>query len=146
MLHKLDTGKANGPDAISARKLKHTAGAIAPSVTELFNLSIHTGQLPKDWKASYIVPIPKRPREKSSSNFRPICLLSIPSKVLERHFHMLISDHLAEHYPISKCKWGFQPRKSALSALIGMTHDWLQQLERRNEIGAIFFDFEKAFD
>ena len=38
MLQKLDTGKANGPDAISARMLKHTASAIAPSVTELFNL------------------------------------------------------------------------------------------------------------
>ena len=52
MLQKLDTGKVNGPDAISARMLKHTDSAIAPSVTELFNLSIRTGQLPKDWKVS----------------------------------------------------------------------------------------------
>ena len=46
MLQKLDTGKANGSNAISAHMLKHTASAIAPSVTELFNLSIRTGQLP----------------------------------------------------------------------------------------------------
>ena len=146
MLQKLDTGKANGPDAISARMLKHTASAIAPSVTELFNLSIRTGQLPKDWKVSYVVPIPKRPGAKSPSDFRPISLLSVLSKVLERHFHMLISDHLSEQYPLSNCQWGFQPNKSALSALISTTHDWLQQLEAGNEIGAIFFDFEKAFD
>ena len=146
MLQKLDTGKVNGPDAISARMLKHTDSAIAPSVTELFNLSIRTGQLPKDWKVSYVVPIPKRPGAKSPSDFWPISLLSILSKVLERHFHMLISDHFAEHHPISNCQWGFQPGKSALSALIGTTHDWLQQLERGNQIGAIFFDFEKAFD
>ena len=73
-------------------------------------------------------------------------LLSVLSKVLERHFHMLISDHLVEHYPLSNCQWGSQPKKSALSALISTTHDWLQQLEAGNEIGAIFFDFEKAFD
>ena len=45
MLQKLDTGKANGSDAISARMLKHTASAIAPSVTDL---SIHADQLTKD--------------------------------------------------------------------------------------------------
>ena len=33
-----------------------------------------------------------------------------------------------------------------MSALIGTTHDWLQQLERGNEIGAIFLDFETPFD
>ena len=95
MLQRLDTEKANGPDAISARMLNHTASAIAPSVTELFNLSIRTGQLPKDWKVSHVVPIPKRPGAKSPSDFRPISLLSVLSKVLEKHFHMLISDHLA---------------------------------------------------
>ena len=42
MLQRLDTGKANGPDAISVRMLRHTASAIAPSVSELFNLSIRT--------------------------------------------------------------------------------------------------------
>ena len=141
MLQKLDTGKANGPDAISARMLKRTA--IAPSVTELFNISISTGQLPKDWKVSYVVPIPKLPGAKSPSDFQPIFLLSVLRKVLERHFHMLISDHIAEQYRLSNCQWGFQPNKSALSALISTTHDWLQQLEAGNEIGAIFFDFEK---
>ena len=48
MLQKLDTGKANRSDAISACMLKHTSSAIAPSVTESFNLSIRTGQPPKD--------------------------------------------------------------------------------------------------
>ena len=90
MLQKLDTGKANGPDTSSAHVLKHTASAIVPSVTELFILSICTGQLPKDWKVSHVVPIPKRPGAKFPSNFRPISLLSVLSKVLERHFHMLI--------------------------------------------------------
>ena len=92
-------------DAISARMLKHTASAIAPSVTELFNHSIHTGQLPKDWKVSHVVPIPNRPGAKSPSDFQPISLLSVLSKVLEKHFHMLISSHVAAwassmHYQI----------------------------------------------
>ena len=110
MLQKLDTGKANGPDAISARMLKRTA--IAPSVTELFNISISTGQLPKDWKVSYVVPIPKLPGAKSPSDFQPISLLSVLRKVLERHFHMLISDHIAEQYiPIIKLSVGLPTKQ-----------------------------------
>ena len=85
-------------------------------------------------------------RGQAPSDFRPISLLSILSKVLERHFHMLISDHLTEHHPLSNCQWGFQSKKSTVSALISTTNDWLQNLEAGKEVGAVFFDFEKAFD
>ena len=142
----LDTSKANGPDAVSARMLKKITHAIVPSVTALFNLSIQTDHIPCDWKLSHVVPIPKRPGAKSPSEFRPISLLSILSKVLERHIHMLILDHLNQHHPLSNCQWGFQAKKSTVAALISITHDWLQQLEAGKEIGAVFFDFEKAFD
>ena len=142
----LDISKANGPDAVSVRMLKKTAHAIAPSVTALFNLSIQTGHIPCDWKLSQVVPIPKWPGAKSPLEFRPISLLSFLSKVLERSFHMLILDHLNQHHPLSNCQWGFQAKKSTVSALISTTHDWLQQLEAGKEIGAVFFDFEKAFD
>ena len=45
-LHDLEVSKASGPDKISSRMLKMTATSIAPSITELFNLSIHTGKIP----------------------------------------------------------------------------------------------------
>ena len=62
------------------------------------------------------------------------------------HFHCLISDHLREHCPLSNCQWGFQAAKSSVSALLSTTHDWFQQIEDGKEIGAVFFDFCKAFD
>ncbi len=146
MLENLDVCKANGPDGISAKMLKSTASAIAPSVTTLFNLSVQTGHIPKDWKVSHVVPIPKRPGANSPSDYRPISLLPILSKLLERHFYKLISEHLSEHHPLSNCQWGFQPNKSTVSALISTTHDWFQLLEAGHEIGAVFFNFTKAFD
>ena len=91
MLQKLDTGKANGPDAISAHMLKYTASAIAPSVTELFNLSIRTGQLPKDWKVCHVVPIPKRPGAKSplelQAHIPTVCSEQSPRKAFS-HAHI----------------------------------------------------------
>ena len=46
LLYHLDTSKSNGPDGISARMLKSTAASIAPSVSQLFNLSIRKGRIP----------------------------------------------------------------------------------------------------
>ena len=94
LLLTLDVTKSNGPDGISSSILKHTAGAIAPSLTKLFNLSIRLGQLPSQWKRSLIVPIPKSSSTGSPSCYRPISLLPIVSKVLERHMCNILLDHL----------------------------------------------------
>ncbi len=58
ILQSLNTAKASGQNGISARMLKCTAGAIAPSVTKLFNLSIQSDHPPTAWKCSNVVPIP----------------------------------------------------------------------------------------
>ena len=127
--------------------LTSTADAISPSVTNLFNASIRCCRLPSSWSViSSVVPIPKVPKATSTSDYRPISLLSILSKVLERHFYLLIREHLTTSHSVSNCQWGFQPNKSTISALLHTSHQWLQHLERGEEIGAVFFDFRKAFD
>ena len=122
--------------------LKGAAESIAPSLTKLFNISINAAQFPKCWKNSSVVPIPKNPNNTVPSNYRPISLLPIVSKILERHFHMLISDQLQEHYLISSVQWGFQPGKSTFTALLYT----VEILESGNQIYAVFLDLRKAFD
>ena len=119
---------------------------IAPSVTKLFNSSIRCCRPPSSWKISSVVPIPKVPLSNSTADYRPISLLSILSKVLERHFHSLIMEHLSTYSSLSNCQWGFQPGKSTVLALLDTTHNWLQHLEKGEEIAAVFFDYKKAFD
>ena len=145
MLASLDTTKSNGPDNISARMLKSTAASIAPSVAALFNLSLQLGRIPKEWKKSRVVPIPKVSSPKSPENYRPISLLSVLSKVLERHVYNLIASHL-EMNPLSDTQWGFRPGRSTVSALLTVVDEWLRILEDGKEICAIFFDYRKAFD
>ena len=147
MCHLLDKAKATGPDGISARMLKETASTIAPSVTELFNLSLHQQTFPSQWKYAKVVPIPKNSASKSSpNNYRPISLLPIVSKVFEKYIHSIISDHLDENCPIPTNQWGFQSGKSTTTALISTIHIWLNALDSGNEIATVFFDFKKAFD
>ena len=146
LLHSLDITKSTGLDGISARMLKATAACIAPSLTNLLNMSIRSGQFPQPWKSSLITPIPKSSERSSPSNYRPISLLSIVSKLLERHFHSLITEHLSDiHYPFDQ-QWGFQPKKSTTTSLLLTLHDWLQHVDNGKEVCAVFFDLKKAFD
>ena len=78
--------------------------------------------------------------------FRPISLLPILSQVLERHFYLLINEYLSISYPLFNCQWGFQSGKSTVSALWDTTYTWFQLLEKNEEVGAVLFDFKKAFD
>ena len=118
LLSTLDVTKANGPDEISARMLKHTATSITPLITNLFNLSLRTGHIPSEWKQSLVVPIPKSNNNKGSpTNYRPISLLSVLSKLLERHVHKILTEHLCTHHPLSNSQWGFSAGKSTVTAL-----------------------------
>ena len=126
--------------------LKATAYSISPSLCNLFNASINYGCIPLDWKQSYIIPIPKNGLKSSPTNYRPISLLSIASKLLEKHIYMLICDNLDSYYPLNPNQWGFCPGKSTTHALLHATNDWFSLLDAGTDVAAVFFDISKAFD
>jgi len=134
LLSNTDTTKANGHDDISALMLKRTALSIAPIVTELFNISISHGVLPQDWKTARVSPIPKSGDNTNPSNYRPVSLLSILSKLLERHFVNLLLDYIQAHSPLSPLQWGFTSGKSATSALLHAVDAWHKFLVEGTDI------------
>ena len=89
LLQSIDTSKATGPDKISGKMVKATATSIAYPISILFNKSIRSGTFPTCWKDSLVVPIPKSNNHSSPNNYRPVSLLSILGKFLEKHvlFH-----------------------------------------------------------
>ena len=123
LLESLDISKSNGPDGISARMLKYTAASIAPSITRLFNQSLQSCRIPSEWKSSLVVPVPKGSDTHSPTNYRPISLLVVLSKILEKHVHSIITQHLNLYHPISNSQWGFTAGRSTIAALLSTTHD-----------------------
>ena len=142
LLLSLDINKSSGPDGISGKMLKATAHEIAPSVTKLLNISIMCKGPPTAWKHSNVVPIPKKNNASSVTNF----IVTYSSKVLEKHIHMLILEHIMSYSSLSSMQWGFQQGKSTELALLSTINDWLSVLEKGQDIAAVFFDFKKAFD
>ena len=131
---------------LHCKLLSITTTSIVPSVTKIFNLSLTTGRFPVAWKFARIVPIPKTGDLTNPSNYRPISILPILSKLLERHVHNLLSHHLHTHCPLSPHQWGFTEGKSTTSALISFTHDCQNALDSSQEVCTVFFDLSKAFD
>ena len=146
LLSTLDVTKANGHDDISAIMLKETAVSITPVITKLFNASIWFGEIPDEWKVARITPIPKGGNASDPGNYRSISLLSILSKLLEKHVQNLLVKHFEEHCPLSVQQWGFTPGKSTTGALLAATNHWFSLLDQGYDICAVFFDYSKAFD
>ena len=146
LLRTLDTTKSSGDDDISARMLKETALSITPVVTQLFNyISLKLGEIPEEWKIARVSPIPKSHNKSDPGSYHPNSLLSVLSKLLEKHMRNLLIDHFAVFHPLSQ-QWGFTHGKSTTGALLATTDNWHRLLDTGLDICAVFFDFSKAFD
>ena len=108
--------------------------AVLDSEVSLSGYQIHR-------KRSTIVPIPKTSPTTSPECYRPVSLLSVLSKVLERHVYDIITNHLQAFHPLAESQWGFLP---AGTGLLMTTYNWLNTLESGGEIGAVFFDLQNA--
>ena len=87
LLKNIKNRSLAGPDGITAWMLQTFAEEAAPSVASLFNLSI---KIPADWTLSNIIPFHKDSSKHDVRSYKPISLLPIISKVLEKHLHHLL--------------------------------------------------------
>ena len=76
-------GKAPGPDGLTTYIFKYCASEIAPILQMLFTQSLNTGKLPEDWLTANITPVYKKDSRSIPSNYRPISLTSVCSRVME---------------------------------------------------------------
>ena len=112
-----------------------------PLASVLFNLSLSSGIFPTDWKSSVVIPVPKQSASISSpSNYRPISLLPLVSKLLERHVFNWLYKYCQSHNILHNNQFGFRPSFSTESALITTTHSWFSLLDSKFSICAVFFD------
>ena len=83
LLLNINTDKACGPDQIHGRVLKETADIISPYLRTLFQGSLDSQVIPDDWRSANIRPFFKQGDKQQSSNYQPISLTSIISKLFE---------------------------------------------------------------
>lgn len=145
-IKSIDTTKASGLDGITPRILKMAAEIVCPTLLELINICITTGQFPDDLKIAKLMPIHKGGSTDDPSNYRPISILPVISKLVEKHVTKHLFGFLNKYKLLHKSQSGFRKHHSCNTALINLVDKWLKAIDKGEIVGAIFFDLKKAFD
>ena len=86
-LKEIKTNKATGIDNLSGRFLKDGSKVLATPITQICNLSIKLSTVPDECKIAKLKPLYKKGKKTDPKNYRPISLLPIISKILEKVIH-----------------------------------------------------------
>ena len=145
LIRDLDDSAA-GCDDLSSKVIKLGLDYILKPLTHIINCSLITGIVPSKLKIARVTPIFKNGSKHLFSNYRPISVLPVLSKVLEKIVHVQISNFLNDCNIINPNQFGFQEKKSTSSAVLKLTDYILSSIDDYNHVIGIFIDLAKAFD
>ena len=146
LLKGLNPSTALGPDELHPRVLKELASELGPIFAHLFQQSIDSGEIPKEWTLANISPLFKKGDRSLACNYRPVSLTCVSCKLLE---HIVCSDimsHLDEHKLLSDKQHAFRKWHSCETQLATVINDWAKILDKKGQVDTFILDFEKAFD
>ena len=86
-----------------------------------------------------------RQNKNMTSGYRPISILPVVTKVIEKHVKKIILDHLTNYAPISPRQWGVMETRSTISTLIKVVDDWSRALDQGKEVSFILSSFSYQF-
>ena len=145
-LTSLNTKKAVGLDEISSFFLRDGADCIITPVAHIINLSITTETFPSAFKQAKVIPLFKKGSTMDPGNYRPVSILNVLSKILERAVHSQLSDYLEKRGLLFDNQSGFRGGYSTDSCLIGLSDFIKAELGKGNFVGMVLIDLQKAFD
>ena len=146
LITNLKNSKSLGPENIPVYLLKMSLPFIIEELTYIYNLCIDKCIFPNKLKEAKVIPLPKSKDTTQPQNLRPISLLPLLSKPLERHIHKYMYKHLNEQQLLHQFQSGFRPNHSCQTALTRLIDSWFTSINNKQLIGSVFLDFKKAFD
>ena len=130
----------------SMHALKHVSLEVTPILVHTINASLTQGIFPSDLKCAKVLPLFKGGSKVDISNYRPISLLPIFSKIYERVMHTRIYKFLNSKDAIYSGQYGFRKGHSCEHALLSAQHNILHALDKKQIAILLLIDFSKAFD
>ena len=146
IISKMNTKKAHGHDGISIAFIKLCSHELALPLKIIFDKCLIEGVYPDKWKHANVQPVHKKNSRQEISNYRPISLLPIFGKILEKLIFDSMYTFLQSNNLLSKNQSGFRPGDSTINQLLSITSEIYVAFEKYDEVRAVFLDISKAFD
>ena len=105
---------SHGPDKLNIRHLKHIGLLGLTYLTSMLKTALNTNIIPHTWKLANIVPIPNPNKDiDKGTSYRPISLLSVIAKTLEKS----LLPYITAHIPNTPMQHGYKTQHSTVTAL-----------------------------
>ena len=135
-----------GPDSIQNLVLQRCSHNLASGVSFIFQRSLDSGILPKDWTDANITPVFKKGNRHLAENYRPVSLTSVLSKQLEHIVCHEMHKHFDKHNVLTNVNHGFRAGFSCVTQLTITVDDLAKHINQGNHVDVAILDFSKAFD
>ncbi|GFU03628.1 retrovirus-related Pol polyprotein from type-1 retrotransposable element R1 [Nephila pilipes] len=147
VIRSLASGKAPGVDGINLEIVREIHKVSPWLLTFLYNKCLRIGHFPVQWKVGQLILFSKPNKDPTSPKaYRPICLLTSMSKVLDKLLSQRIFYHLASRSMTNPRQYGFRPSKSCELAQYALRTKIQEHLKGRKGVNVISLDVAGAFD
>lgn len=137
---------SKGVDMIPIRFIKLCLPVILPVLEHIFNYSLQNSSFPDVWKLANITPIAKVKNPSECKDYRPVSILCVLGKALEKIVHQQVSEFASINNILPSLQSGFRPGHSTTTALIKVTDDIRKAIDDRQLTLLVLLDLSKAFD
>ena len=145
ILKSLKNGAA-GHDEINAMSFNVVSSLITEPLTYVCNLSLAQGVFPDELKLANVLPLYKNDDPYAFSNYRPVSLSNVLSKVFEKVMYNRLIEFWETYKFFVNQQFGFRKLHSSFMALMMLMDKLITALENNEIVIGIFLDFSKAFD
>ena len=141
---KINIHKAHGHDNKTSKEMKVIGGNFSHAIANNSRLSYRKGKYISRWKIGKVTTVFKNGEKEDCGNYRPLTMLSIPSKITESVACETLDKHLEN--VIQENQWGYRKGLFTKSLLLYLTETWKANIDKEKVVGVIFINFCKAFD
>ena len=142
----LKNSKTAGVDYIDTAAIKIISEHAIPAITHIVNLSITHSKFPEAWKYAKIIPLHKKDDILNPKNYRPVAILPILSKILERAIFEQVVEYFETNQLFHPNHHGFRKHHNTCTALLQMYDGWVEAADRGELTGVCLLDMSAAFD
>nr|CAI5854122.1 unnamed protein product [Callosobruchus analis] len=142
----LPNKKSTGPDEVPVSVIKANADILSPILAGLTNTSVVSGIFPKALKLASTLVIFKKGEALNPENYRPIAILSVFSKIIEKVLALRIEKYLTNYNILSPSQHGFRTGRSTETGVVEYIQHINDELDVGKYVVSIMFDLSRAFD